>query len=260
MNLDQLMQLYDINNYYIWWYGKDIADGYLTDEGFVRESLEVFKGADITNGKIYIVLKGISGYKSVYCFAVRLTEKVGDKRYKWERVHIGLDEYAGRLVLKCRRKFSFYNSSGMDFLVDQILPSNRERTVPKFLDYDSIELSYNQLCEIMENDYSDYYEHLSCVKAVYMIIDGNTGRQYIGSAYGASEPLWARWKSYAETCHGNNMQLEELYKEHGKEYFENFKYIILQIYPMKISDKEIIEEEGRYKKRFLTREFGLNSN
>lgn len=44
---------------------------------------------------------------------------------------------------------------------------------------------------MINNQYVDYYEHLSCVKAVYMIIDGNTGKQYIGSAYEKNESLWS---------------------------------------------------------------------
>ena len=93
-----------------------------------------------------------------------------------------------------------------------------------------------------------------------MIIDGNSGKQYIGSAYDNNESLWARWKSYVNTSHGNNQKLKEIYAERGQEYFEKFKFIILQIFPMKASKKEVIEAESRYKKRFLTREFGLNLN
>ena len=51
-----------------------------------------------------------------------------------------------------------------------------------------------------------------------MIIDGNTGKQYIGSAYEENESLWSRWKSYANTCHGNNIKLMELYDKNGEEY------------------------------------------
>jgi len=113
---------------------------------------------------------------------------------------------------------------------------------------------------VINNQYVDYYEHLSCVEAVYMIIDGNTGKQYIGNAYEKNESLWNRWKTYSYTYHGNNKMLIELYDQYGKQYFEKFKFLILQIFPKKISDKEIVEAEAKYKKRFLTKEFGLNCN
>ena len=92
-----------------------------------------------------------------------------------------------------------------------------------------------------------------------MIIDGNTGKLYVGSAYGG-DGIWGRWASYAATCHGGNYELQKLYDQYGEEYFYKFKYIILQILPMRMSDKEVIEMESKYKNRYLTREFGLNDN
>ena len=119
---------------------------------------------------------------------------------------------------------------------------------------------YVLLKEVIDNEYSDYYKPFTCIKAVYMIIDGNTGKQYVGSAYDNNESLWARWRSYATTYHGNNQQLKELYKQYGNDYFLKFKYIILRVFPISISNKEIIDAESWYKERFMTREFGLNSN
>ena len=54
--------------------------------------------------------------------------------------------------------------------------------------------------------------------------------------------------------------MKELYEKNGEKYFHKFKYLILQILATKIADKEVIEIEAKYKKRFLTREFGLNAN
>ncbi len=262
MTLEQLMKLENINNYYIWWYGADYPAENFNENGLVDEIVHVPKGADIDNGTIYIVIHGISVNKARYKFALKLVKKYDEKRYSWEKVPISLDQYRDRLIFRCSRRFSFYNSMrcSKDFSVDAILPLEEDRTVDQFRDYDTVELMFPQLKEIIENQYVDYYEHLSCVKAVYMIIDGNTGKQYIGSAYEQDESLWSRWKTYVTTCHGNNKMLRELYEQNGEQYFEKFKFLILQIFPKKISDKEIIEAESRYKKRFLSREFGLNCN
>ncbi|WP_051233880.1 GIY-YIG nuclease family protein [Butyrivibrio sp. NC3005] len=111
----------------------------------------------------------------------------------------------------------------------------------------------------MENHYPDYYKPLSCVKGIYMIIDGNTGKQYVGSAYG-TEGIWGRWNTYALTCHGDDEELLKLYEANGEKYFDKYKFIILQILPMKISNKDVIDRETAYKKRFLTKDFGLNNN
>ena len=263
MTLDQIMKLDGIYNYYIWWYGVGVNNigEYFDENGFVSNELDVRKGASIGDCVI-LVLDGIDGQRSKYMFAVRLTEKIDSTHFKWQKANISLDEYSGRMVFKCKRKFSFYNSSdcGSDFVVESITPPETDRTVEQFRDYDSVELTFVQLKEVIDRRYIDYYEHLSCVKAVYMIIDGNTGKQYVGSAYEKKESLWARWSVYAETCHGNNQKLIELYNAKGAAYFNQFKFIILQIFPQKASDKEIVEAESRYKNRFLTREFGLNAN
>ena len=261
MTLDQLMKIEKIDDYYIWWYGAQIEADYMNDKGFKNEILSVDKGAKI-GSRVYIVLSGIDGSRSRYKFMIKLTECVGEKRYKWEKYDSPLDMYCNRLVFKCNRKFSFYNSSvtGKEFNVEAIIPPEGERTVEQFIDYESVELTFPQLQETISNGYIDYYEHLSCIKAVYMIIDGNTGKQYIGSAYEQTESLWTRWKTYANTYHGNNQRLIELYDINGPEYFNRFKYIILHIFPKKTPANEIIEVESKYKRRFMTREFGLNNN
>lgn len=262
MTLEQLMILENIDNYNIWWYGANFPEEYFTEDGLVYDSESVYRGADLENGRIYIVVHGIDAYKSRYKFALKLVEHLEENKYRWEKYPISLDQYRDRLIFKCNRRFTFYNSKSCskDFNVEAILPSDTDRNVEPFRDYDSVELTFLQLREVIDNQYNDYYEHLSCVKAIYMIIDGNTGKQYIGSAYEETDSLWTRWKTYANTCHGNNIILKELYDKQGEEYFYKFKYLILHILPKKTSMKEIIEVESRYKQRFMTREFGLNAN
>ncbi len=123
---------------------------------------------------------------------------------------------------------------------DKIWGKKEERTVVPFNNYDEVELSFTELREIIDGHYYDYYDALSVVKGIYMIIDGNTGKLYVGSAYGG-DGIWGRWSSYAATCHGGNYELQKLYDQYGEEYFYKFKYIILQILPMRMSDKEVIE-------------------
>ncbi|MBR3043283.1 MAG: GIY-YIG nuclease family protein [Oscillospiraceae bacterium] len=261
MNLDQLLKLEGITDYYILWYGAEIADQYMNDSGLLKGTVDLQKGKPKTEERIYIFLSGIDKKTCRYRFAGKLHPIDNNTIYSFKRVNIQLDDYAGRLVLRRENGFSLYNSAttGKDFIVEEIWGKELHRTVRPFIDYDSVELSFDELKEVIEGHYSDYFKALSSVKGIYMIVDGNTGKLYIGSAYG-SDGIWGRWNSYVNTFHGGNFELEELYLDHGEEYFLKFKYIILQILPFKISDKEIIEIEAKYKNRFLTREFGLNSN
>ena len=261
MNLDQLLGLEDIRDYYVLWYGAEIADDYMDDNGLFDKRVELFKGKPQDENRIYIFVSGIDKKTYRYRFAGRLHPTEDNNMFAFERVEIALDEYSGRLILHRDNGFSFYNSSvtGKEFIVEEIWGKEEDRTVVPFTDYDSVELSFAQLKEVIDEHYPDYYKALSSVKGVYMIVDGNTGKLYVGSAYG-EEGIWGRWASYVNTFHGGNYELEKLYNEKGEGYFEEFKYIILQILPMKISDKEIIEIESKYKERFLTREFGWNAN
>lgn len=260
MNLDQLLSLEGITDYNVWWYGVDYADVYMNDEGLLREYIDIRKGK-LVEGRYYLVMAGISGKKCRYRFSLQWTGESDGTLYRMKRVSIHLDEYAGRLILSRDSGFSFYNSaaSGKNFIVDEIWGKESQRTVAPFSDYDSVEFSFTELRETIDGHYADYYKALSGVKGIYMIIDGNTGRLYIGSAYG-TEGIWGRWSSYVNTCHGGNTELKELYNQNGESYFLKFKYIILHVLPMKSADKEVIELESKYKNRFLTREFGWNNN
>lgn len=261
LNLEQLLKLEDIDDYYILWYGADCADDYMDNSGLLNDTVEMSKGKPKNDNQIYIFLSGIDKKTCRYRFAGKLHATRDDSVFTFERVPIGLDEYAGRLILKRERGFSLYNSSstGKDFIVEEIWGREEHRTVSQFTDYDSVELSFNELQEVINGHYSDYYKALSSVKGIYMIVDGNTGQLYVGSAYGP-DGIWGRWNSYACTYHGGNIKLIKLFEKNGEQYFQKFKYLILQIFPIKSSDKEIIKIEEKYKKRFLTKEFGLNGN
>ena len=260
MNLDQLLSLEGIRDYNVFWFGADIAADYMNDEGPIVDTLEVSKSKPRSEDTVYIIMSGINKNKCRYRFAAKLTQIDGNT-YSWKRIPIQLDEYAGRMVFYRASGFSFYNNdvTGVDFKLERLWVDQEERSIATFNNYDEVELSFEQLREIIEGHYDDYYRALSVVKGIYMIIDGNTGKQYIGSAY-SDEGIWGRWKSYSETYHGGNLELIKLYKTKDEDYFYKFKYIILQILPMRMSDKEVIEMESKYKNRFLTREFGLNAN
>lgn len=159
--------------------------------------------------KIYLILSGIDKTSCLYRFAIKLFKTSTGNQFSWEKVEIPLDEYSGRLVLKRSLGFSFYNSqnTAKDFEIEEIWGKSNSRTVEQFSNYDDVELTFKQLREVVEEHYPDYYRALSTVKGIYMIIDGNTGKLYVGSAYG-TDGIWGRWASYVETCHGGNYELK----------------------------------------------------
>lgn len=137
--------------------------------------------------------------------------------------------------------------------------------IPYFKSYNDVNLNYNQLKYIIEKEPEDWKVALQAVNCIYMIIDKNNGKQYVGSTYGKegkkTSGIWSRWSAYVQTGgHGGNIELEELLIENGKQYANNFSWIILETLPLRITDKEAILRENLYKEKFLTRKFGYNKN
>lgn len=105
----------------------------------------------------------------------------------------GINRQSCKYQCAAKLQATTYNGSATakDFIVDEIWGRELHRTVNNFTDYDSIELTFDELQEVIEGHYLDYYKALSSVKGIYMIIDGNTGKLYVGSAYG-EEGIWGR--------------------------------------------------------------------
>src|SRR5208283_4291684 len=106
-------------------------------------------------------------------------------------------------------------------------------------------LNLNRIGEVPER----WQELLKNVKGVYLLTCKQTGRQYVGSANG-EENLWGRFQNYAENGHGGNVEL----KRRGPHPYQ---VTVLEIVN---SDAEIPAVEDAWKKKLLTREFGLNKN
>jgi|LSQX01.1.fsa_nt_gb hypothetical protein len=127
-----------------------------------------------------------------------------------------------------------------------------------FTSFDDVILNYSELQEIFKHEYKDWKGPLSATNAIYIILDKNTGEQYIGSTYGA-EGIWQRWSNYAKTGDGGNKRLIEKTKI-NKDYANNFQWSILTILSKTITKNEAIAIENKYKEKLGSRVFGLNEN
>lgn len=68
-----------------------------------------------------------------------------------------------------------------------------------------------------------------------------------------------RWKTYIDTYHGGNKLLVAELAADPLTY-SRFKISVLQILPKSATPDVVIAVEKLYKKRLLTRRFGLNAN
>ena len=176
-------------------------------------------------------------------------------------------EYIGRAFFRFKKEFrASYPTLELDpkngnpiaeMPLSHIL--DKRIALSDFLGFDSVNIDYKMLKYIVSDNILSWKSALSNVKGIYLIVDTNTGKQYVGSAYG-DECIWQRWTHYAKDGHGGNAELKELLKIHGQDYKYNFKYSILEVCNMNLGNEYIINRESHWKEVLLTRQFGLNLN
>lgn len=124
-----------------------------------------------------------------------------------------------------------------------------------FPGYENVRLSWRDLARNIGKE--SWKTALQNQKGVYLITDAQTGRLYVGSAYG-DMMLLGRWQNYVQTGHGGNVELRKLDFEYIKG---NFWYSILEIYKASIDDDVIIKRESWWKDTLQSRgAFGYNGN
>lgn len=129
----------------------------------------------------------------------------------------------------------------------------------QFTDYFDFVIDFQQLKEIVINQYPDWKRMLSATKGIYLISDTKTGKLYVGSAYG-EDGIWGRWTSYVSTNgHGGNKKLSELISDNNNYAF-NFRFSILMLLPKTVTADQAIAKEKLFKTKLGTNSFGLNNN
>lgn len=132
---------------------------------------------------------------------------------------------------------------------------------PQFPGFDRLLLSFDDLSSIINNPnmYSAYYDAMSQVVAVYLVVDTESGQQYVGSAYGENG-LWGRWSDYVNTNgEGGNKLLHDLMAKYPDRY-RSLQYSVLRVLDKTTKADDVIALESLYKNKLGTRAFGLNAN
>jgi len=126
--------------------------------------------------------------------------------------------------------------------------------VQEFRSFDGLILGLDALRRIVEHPDQNqtWVKALSSVNGVYLIRDGGSGKLYVGSAYG-EQGLYGRWRDYATSGHGGNLELKTLDAE-------RFTFSILEIVPSTATAEYVIACENKWKEKLGTRRFGLNKN
>jgi hypothetical protein len=125
----------------------------------------------------------------------------------------------------------------------------------------NINLNFEELKKIIKNpeSHSDWYNSLTRLQAIYLILDTYTGYQYIGTTYGENG-LWQRWESYVKgDGTGGNKELINL-KNQNIEFYKHFQFSILEVLSKTADQKYSTEKETIWKEKLGSRAYGLNRN
>jgi hypothetical protein len=180
--------------------------------------------------------------------------------YKLTRLP-GLDHLDGRVIIDFPKTFRASYLIGRKHRDALIVNSIREErlSIADFPGFNGVRLSFDMLASIIRQDYPSWRAALANVAGVYVIVDTESGYQYVGSAYGGVG-LWQRWTAYVKTGHGGNKELRELLKTEGSDYAKNFQFSLVEVCDVNASSDYIIARESHWKDVLMTREFGLNWN
>lgn len=96
---------------------------------------------------------------------------------------------------------------------------------------------------------------LRSVKGVYLLVDVESGQQYVGSAKG-TDSLLGRWISYIDGGDGGDVGL----KAAARKGRRNYQVSVLEVVDENTPDDAIERIESYWKNKLLTRPFGLNRN
>ena len=144
----------------------------------------------------------------------------------------------------------------------EILPKDyADRVATPFPGAGNVCMSFDEMAEMVKSPevYNDWHAVLKHSKGVYLIFyEGSGGKMYVGSAYG-DDGILGRWRTYADTPHGNNRQLKDLLRKDKNAHLK-FKFSILQQLPEDATQREAIACEKLWKNKLGSRAFGLNSN
>ena len=187
--------------------------------------------------------------------------KPGGKGYFYETEECsGFDELKSRLIVfwgDGTRSWGQWLHSKGNKPVSELLPINYVMDFPGFYEFT---LSYFDLKLMIDNPDSnrEWYRMLSSISGVYLILNKESGQQYVGSAYGKGG-IWQRWHYYSKNPTGGNKLIQALLDVSPNAY-KNFQFTILRVLEPSSTKEEVITQEKLLKQKLGSRAFGLNAN
>lgn len=161
------------------------------------------------------------------------------------------EDWCGRLVIDWpgleRSWYRWADRAANSFTVRAIAPESL--LVRAMEPWDRLTLDWRELAILPQR----WQDALAQWRGVYLIIDQQDGKQYVGSAAGADN-LLQRWREYGRSGHGGNKLLRA--RDPG-----GFRFSILQLTAPDLPAEQVVVLEQSWKLRLRTAApHGLNEN
>jgi hypothetical protein len=211
--------------------------------------------------KVKDIIKGedLPPYSSSLTLYSNQQDKSKDFKIELEKV-FEFEKYKNRIVIDWVVPRGWYNTFGKVSKkpVIKLLPFNYVADFPGLM---NIRLTFIELKQIIENpdSHEEWYNSLTRLQAVYLILDNSSGNQYVGTTYGEFG-LWQRWSAYVRSeGTGYNKGLEELKISRLNFQFE-LQFSILEVLTKTSEKNYCIEKESMWKNKLGSKAHGLNEN
>lgn len=170
-------------------------------------------------------------------------------------------KYAGRMYLhsdyNSRSSYLTGERMAYDLSIEEI--SSVRVTFSRFPGYRQIDLSRQELGQIITHELKDWRTALSTVKGIYLLTDSQRGMLYVGQAAG-EYGIWERWRQYFTSGHGGNQGLLRELAGCDEARLDGFRFSILEVMDQNATQDEINVRESHWKRILLTRKMGYNLN
>jgi hypothetical protein len=158
-----------------------------------------------------------------------------------------LADYRGRLIVNWGPGFRSWvqRADRKDKEVVEISRSVNDPPFPGFLDF-------RERLSTLKTVPMAWRTALGAVQGIYLLTCPKSGKQYVGKAHGAGG-FWARWEQYVASGHGGNRRMLDVPES-------DYQVCVIEVANSSASGDTLDKMEFRWKKKLLSREFGLNGN
>jgi len=183
------------------------------------------------------------------------------RRFRYDTRRLaGFDDLVGRLVVRWgdgTKAWSQWLHRKGNKEVNEVLPPNYVMEFPGYYDF---RLSYAQLCQMVDNPDSnrEWHRMLSSISGVYIVLDTQSGKQYVGSACGKGG-IWGRWTTYAKDPSGGNKLMKKLLTTYPDRH-KFFQFAVLRALEPGCTKDQVNAQERLIKDKLGSKAFGLNDN